>query len=224
MAQRSIGPSSTGVPFRVALTFDAEHPDRPHHQPNGVSAILDALAAHGARSTFFLQVRWVESEPEVARAIAGRGHLIGSHSFYHAHMDLLSAAGFRADVEKAERAIRQHLGVDPRPWLRFPFGAAAGDPSRIDLLRNLGYRHVGWNIEVNDWLTRATACRMAALMVGGAKAHGDGAIVLLHAWPQPVPAALAIALPALSAAGADFVRVDELDAPSGLQPIGEPRP
>jgi peptidoglycan-N-acetylglucosamine deacetylase len=212
------------MPFRVALTFDAEHPDRPHHEPDGVLAILDTLAAHGTRATFFLQGRWVESEPGVARSIARAGHLIGSHSFYHAHMDLFSDDGFRADVDKAERAIREHVGTDPRPWLRFPFGSAADDASRVGLLRSLGYRHVGWNVEAKEWLTRATACRVAALVEGGAKAHGDGAIVLLHTWPRPVPAALAIAVPALMEAGATFVCVDELDLPGGLQPVAEPRP
>lgn len=211
------------MPFRVALTFDAEHPDRPHHEPDGVLPILDTLAAHHTRATFFLQGRWVESTPDIAAAIAGAGHLIGNHSHYHAHMDLFSDAGFRTDIERAERAIRQHVGIDPRPWMRFPFGSAANDPARIalllEVLPSLGYRHVGWHVEAKDWLTHATAGRMAALIAGRAKAHGDGAIVLLHTWPQPVPAALDIAVPALWAAGARFVRVDELDLPPGLRPI-----
>jgi peptidoglycan/xylan/chitin deacetylase (PgdA/CDA1 family) len=214
------------MPFRVAFTFDTEHPDRPHHEPGGVTAILNTLAAEDTRATFFLQGRWVESEPDAAEAIARAGHLIGSHSYYHTHMDLLSDAGFRTDVDKAECAIRQHVGTDPRPWLRFPFGSAGNDSGRldhlrVDLLPKLGYRHVGWHVEANDWLTRATACRMAALIVGGAKEHGDGAIVLLHTWSPPVAAAVAIAVRELTDAGATFVRVDELDLPPGLQPIAE---
>jgi peptidoglycan/xylan/chitin deacetylase (PgdA/CDA1 family) len=212
------------MPFRVAITFDAEHPDRPHYERDGVPTILDILAAYRTRATFFLQGRWVEAEPEVANTIARAGHLIGSHSHYHAHMNLFSAAGFCTDVENAERAIRQHVKADPRPWLRFPFGSAASDPSRLELLRKLGYRHVGWHVEAKDWLTGATPTRVAALIVGRARAHGDGVIVLLHTWPRSVSAALAIALPELIASGADFVRVDELDLPPGLQPIADPRP
>jgi peptidoglycan-N-acetylglucosamine deacetylase len=193
-----------------------------------VLAILDKLATHDIRGTFFMQGRWVESEPKAARAIARAGHLIGSHSHYHAHMDLFTDRGFRTDVEKAERAIHQHTNTDPRPWLRFPFGSAADDQGRIDALRTdllqaLGYRHVGWHVEAKEWLIRATGCRVAALIVGGARAYGDGAIVLLHTWPRPVPAALVLAIPALRAAGATFVRVDELDLPPGLEPIAEPK-
>jgi peptidoglycan/xylan/chitin deacetylase (PgdA/CDA1 family) len=60
--------------------------------------------------------------------------------------------------------------------------------------------------------------------VRGARSHGDGAIVLLHTWPRTVPEALSIAIPALAAAGARFVRVDQLDLPAGLDPIADPRP
>jgi peptidoglycan-N-acetylglucosamine deacetylase len=212
--------------FRVALTFDTEHPDRPHHTPDGARAILEALATHRVRATFFVQGRWIESEPDAARAIARAGHLIGNHSHYHAHMDLFSDVGIRTDIETAERAIRRHVGADPRPWLRFPFGSAAIDPARwhrlrVDVSRALGYRHVGWHVEANDWLSRATPCRVAALVVGRAIAHGDGAIVLLHSWPRPVPAALDIALPQLADAGATFVRVDGLDLPPDLVPVAD---
>jgi peptidoglycan/xylan/chitin deacetylase (PgdA/CDA1 family) len=209
--------------FRVALTFDAEHPDRPH-RPGGSEAVLQTLADLAVPATFFLQGRWVESDPPLARRVAHAGHQIGSHSHYHARMGLFSADGFRTDVAAAESVIRRYVGVDPRPWFRLPFGAAATDARRIGLLSELGYRHVGWHVEPREWRTRATAAAVAASIRDGVSAHGDGAIVLLHTWPRPVPAALQLALPALAEAGARFVRVDELDLPAGLEPIADPRP
>jgi peptidoglycan/xylan/chitin deacetylase (PgdA/CDA1 family) len=175
-------------------------------------------------ATFFLQGRWVEAEPVLARRVRDAGHLIGSHSHYHARMGLLSAAGFRTDVAAAEAVIGRQLGVDPRPWFRFPFGSAATDAHRIALLAELGYRHVGWHVEPKEWQTRATVARVAGEIVDGVREHGDGAIVLLHTWPRPVPSALSSAIPALSAAGVRFVRLDELDLPAGLEPIADPRP
>jgi len=53
------------VAFRVALTFDAEHPDRPA-RPGNDERLLDALAAAGVRATFFVQGRWAEAYPAVA--------------------------------------------------------------------------------------------------------------------------------------------------------------
>jgi peptidoglycan/xylan/chitin deacetylase (PgdA/CDA1 family) len=209
--------------FRVALSFDAEHPDRPH-RPDGPEAVLAALADHRVTATVFLQGRWVESVPDLARQYVAAGHLIGSHSHYHARMGLFSTDGFRTDVTAAEGVIRRYLDVDPRPWFRFPFGSAATDGRRVAVLRELGYRHVGWHVEPKEWRTRATVQRVADGIVDGAISYGDGAIVLLHTWPRPMPQALALAIPRLAEAGATFVRIDELDLPAGLEPIGFPRP
>ena len=55
--------------MRVALTFDAEHPDRPH-RPGVQEGILDVLRDRSVRATFFLQGRWVEAFPETARRVA----------------------------------------------------------------------------------------------------------------------------------------------------------
>ena len=110
------------MPFRVALTFDAEHPDRPTH-PGVAESILTSLDQAQVRATFFIQGRWAEAEPRTARRIAEGGHLVGNHSHYHARMPLFHADGFLTDVNAAEAVIRDVVGVDPRPWFRCPFGA-----------------------------------------------------------------------------------------------------
>ena len=210
-------------PFRVALTFDAEHPDRPHHGEHA-GWVLDELVRLGVRATVFLQGRWVEAFPAMARRVAVEGHLVGNHSFYHARMPLLSPEGFAEDVREAERAIREATGVDPRPWLRFPFGAGADAVPIVGRLPELGYRHIGWDVEVYEWEPGRTAAEVAQRAVAGVVARGDGAIVLLHTWPDPVAPALADLVGRLSDHGARFVGVDELDLSEELTPVGSPRP
>jgi peptidoglycan/xylan/chitin deacetylase (PgdA/CDA1 family) len=208
---------------RVALTFDAEHPDR----PNGgdlTDAILAALAAAGARATFFLQGRWVEAVPAVARSIGGAGHLIGNHSHYHARIPLFTAHGLRTDVTTAEEIIRDEVGVDPRPWFRAPFGNGAERQELLELLNALGYRHVGWHVAPEEWQPAASAATVADAVVDGVRAHGDGAIVLMHTWPVPVRDALPDVLERLAGDGVRFVAVDELDLPPGLASIADPQP
>ena len=90
------------MPFRVALTFDAEHPDRPT-RPGVAEGLLDLLAAEQIQATFFIQGRWAEAYPTTAARIAADGHLVGNHSHYHARMTLLSESGFDTDVRDAER-------------------------------------------------------------------------------------------------------------------------
>jgi len=171
---------------------------------------MDQLDRLAVRATFFLQGRWVEAYPHAARRIADAGHLIGNHSHYHARTPLLTAAGLRTDVRAAESVIRRRTGVDPRPWFRLPFGSGEGDPVLAARIAELGYRHVGWDVEVGEWRARQSAQRVADAVVEGVRAHGDGAIVLLHTWPNPVARAMADLVARLRDAGVSFVRLDEL--------------
>lgn len=196
-------------PFRVALTFDAEHPDRPTEQ--GVhERVVEALDRHEVRATFFVQGRWVEAYPDLARALPGAGHLVGSHSFYHVRMPLLSRAGLENDVRRAERTIREVVRVDPRPWFRLPFGSGSSDRAVHRGLDALGYRHVHWDVNGREWRKRVTAREVEEELVRGTLERGDGAVVLMHSWPRPIPGALDGVVTRLRDAGADFVRIDEL--------------
>lgn len=196
---------------RVALTFDAEHPDRPLCPPGNAELILATLRDAGVRATFFVQGRWARSQPDTARRIAEDGHLVGHHSHYHARMPLFSADGLREDLRDGEEAIREVVGVDPRPWFRCPFGAGHDDPRVLGALEELGYRNVHWDVELEDWEPWRTAEDVAREAVEGALTHGDGAVVLLHTWPAPTGEALPEILERLSASGARFATVDELE-------------
>ncbi len=201
---------------RVALTFDAEHSDRPANL--GLTAtLLATLKRKGVRATFFVQGRWAEAFPDVARAIAAGGHLVGNHSHYHVRMPLLTDAGLTADIEEARRVIVAVTGVDPRPWFRCPFGAGATDARVQAAVVTAGYRHVGWHVAGDDWEPSRSPEVIAADVVGGVLAHGDGAVVLLHTWPTATLAALDSIVTRLTEAGHEFCRVDELPhAPAGV--------
>src|SRR5439155_17001666 len=186
------------APLRVALTFDAEHPDRPGTPPDATERILESLASRGARATFFLQGRWAEAQPALAARMASDGHLIGSHSHYHAPMTLLSDRGIRYDLRSAAAAIRKTTGVDPRPWFRCPFTAGEDDPRVIAALSALGYRVVSQHVVPRDWEPRASADDLVERTLHGVRAHGDGAIILLHAWPEATARALPIVLDRLA--------------------------
>lgn len=199
--------------MNAALTFDAEHPDRPHCPPWVAGQILEVLRRAEVRATFFLQGRWVEAYPHLARDIAQDGHRIGSHSFYHVRMRLLSDEGIASDVISAAQVIERVTGVDPRPWFRCPWGECARDARLLRVLAELGYRHVGWDVEVDEWDVARTPREVEDAAVNGVLAAGDRAIVLLHTWPASVPAALPGIINRLRAAGAEFPTLDELPTP-----------
>jgi peptidoglycan-N-acetylglucosamine deacetylase len=202
--------------LRVALTFDAEHPDR-RHDVGGTRTVIDTLAERDARATFFVQGRWVESDTPLAKRIVADGHLVGNHSFYHARMPLLSPEGFRTDVRAAESVIRRRLNVDPRPFFRLPFGSGAPHARQHELLASMGYRHIHWHFEVKEWRSRATVREIRDGVIDGALAHGDGAVVLLHPWPPVIAKALPAIIDGLRERGATFVDLRDLEElPDGL--------
>lgn len=196
---------------RVALTFDAEHPSRPHCPPGNTEKVLEVLRGHRARATFFLQGRWARSYPGTALAIAADGHLIGHHSRYHAPLPLLTEDGIRADVEEGQADITQTSGADPRPWFRCPFGEGHDDPRVIGILEMCGYLDVGWHVDARDWDADVTTDEVIESVVAGSRSHGDGAVVLMHTWPASTPEALPAILSRLHSDGATLVGVDALE-------------
>ena len=53
-------------PFRVALTFDVEHPEGAT-SVDATERILDTLGATGIAATMFVQGRWARAWPATAR-------------------------------------------------------------------------------------------------------------------------------------------------------------
>ncbi len=198
--------------MRAALTFDAEHPDRPGSAPGVTEKLVDLLAERAVAATFFLQGRWVEAYPELAARIVQDGHAVGSHSFYHAHMPLLSDEGLASDVHMAEEAIRSLAGADPRPWFRCPWGDGWDDERVLAVLERAGYRHAGWDVVAYDWVPDRTADDVRDAVLSGILSRDTGdATVLLHTWPERTLLALPSMLDGLWDAGVELARIDALD-------------
>ena len=198
--------------FRVALTFDAEHPDRPWCPPGNAERILDVLASDGVRATFFVQGRWAEAYPETARRIADEGHLVGHHSHYHARMPLLLDGGLRSDIadgrggdHRGDRGVDPHLGSDARSARVTTIRACSRRCERPAIATCIGTS----SSRTGSRGGRAPRSRRTA--IAGATAHGDGAVVLLHTWPGGTGDAIATMIEGLAEAGATFVRIDELE-------------
>jgi len=194
---------------RIALTIDTEHPDHPA-APGNLERQLEQLAERGARATFFVQGRWAASNPALARRIAADGHLIGNHSKSHAPMDMLTDEGIASSLREAEQMIEESSGVSPRPWFRCPYGDGANDPRVLGAIERAGYRHVGWDIDTTDWEPGRTPADMIVTVLDGLRMHGDGAVVLMHSWPDVTAAVIGDLVDHLRQEGADLVGVDEV--------------
>ena len=212
-----------GAYRRLALTFDAEHPDRRQCPPGVAERMLAILDRERVPATFFLQGRWVTAYPQLAQAIVAAGHLVGNHSHSHAPLMDLSDAGLSADIAAGESAIRSVTGADPRPWFRCPFGTGADDPRVLDALAQAGYINVHWDVAASDWEDECQAAPLENAIVEQAMKRGDGAIVLLHSWPAPTADALPGMINRLRAAGFRFVSVDAILDSKTHSPAGRGR-
>ena len=203
--------SETPLPGRPDL--DAEHPDRPTDV--GVTErLLDDAGARGGPGDVLRPGPLGGGLPgDRALGSPTAGHLVGNHSHYHARMPLLTDAGTgRGHRGRRDRPSEAATGVDPRPWFRCPFGAGPTDP-RVQAARHRGWA-TGTSAGTSGSRTgsrRRGAAVIEADVVAGTLAHGDGTVILLHAWPRRRARRCRAILGRLREAGATFVRIDRLD-------------
>lgn len=103
--------------------------------------ILELLARHGSRGTFFI-LGWVaERQPALVRAIAAAGHEIASHGWDHRRVTQLTPDEFR-DQARRSKALLEQLGGSPVIGYRAPsFSIVAGREWALDVLVEEGYRY-----------------------------------------------------------------------------------
>jgi peptidoglycan/xylan/chitin deacetylase (PgdA/CDA1 family) len=155
-------------PPAVALTFD----DGPH--PDGTPRMLEALAEHGARATFFVVGEQVAKRPALARLIVAQGHAIGLHGNQHRPHPLRSAAEMAQDYERGLAAIQDATGVSPRLH-RPPFGIYS--PPSLRMARERELQPLLWSQWGRDWRRSATPEQITQRAVGSVEA---GDVILLH--------------------------------------------
>jgi peptidoglycan/xylan/chitin deacetylase (PgdA/CDA1 family) len=171
---------------RIALTFD-DGPD-----PAWTPRVLDVLAKHGVRGTFFCVGHRAARAPETVRAIAAGGHEIGSHGWSHRSLWLCGPWKTAGEIDRAQTTLTELGGAPPR-FFRPPWGMV--NAAMFPLLRARELRPVFWSIQP-EGLRAAEADAQAAYVVR--RAH-PGAIVDLHdAEGTPgAPARLVAALPSM---------------------------
>lgn len=83
----------------------------PRRAADSVRRLLDLLASHDAKATFFT-LGWVaEREKSLIREIAAAGHELASHGYAHRELTGMARWQFRADLACARSAIEDLSGV-----------------------------------------------------------------------------------------------------------------
>jgi peptidoglycan/xylan/chitin deacetylase (PgdA/CDA1 family) len=127
---------------QLALTYD-DGPNDP-----GTLHLLDVLAKHEVKATFFVLGKFVEQKPEIVRALARAGHVIGNHSWDHPRLIFASNAELRSQIERTQKAIFDASGVTPLLF-RPPYGGRR--PGTLSAVYRLDLAPVMWNVTCYDW-------------------------------------------------------------------------
>ena len=153
----------------VALTFD-DGPD-----PVRTPELLEVLARHDVKATFFLTGKQVAANPELVRRIVAEGHVVGNHTYSHSGwFPLLNLRNTVRELDDASRAIEEVTALRPRLF-RPPFGVT--NPTIARAVKELRLLPIGWSIRSFDTVSRTPRAKVLARMMR--RLHA-GAVILLH--------------------------------------------
>ncbi len=160
------------VPDRhVVLTFD----DGP---TAWTTKILDVLAAHRVRATFFVIGARVAERPDLVRRMREEGHEVGVHTYTHANMANVPPWRLRMEIDQTELAVAAATGSTTE-LLRPPYSSqvdALGPADWRALQRSGNLRAVFTDLDTRDWSKPGVGRILAA----GLPTGEDGAVVMLH--------------------------------------------
>jgi len=153
----------------MALTFDDGSDSA------NTLEILDILDEYNVKCTFFITGENATNHPVSANKILEQGHEIGNHSYNHPHLNQLTAAEMKTEIQDCHTAIRVATNTDVKPLFRPPYGEY--NSNALVVLESIGYQWtIMWTIDTIDW-DGTLADAMINKVLTNAK---PGAIVLMH--------------------------------------------
>jgi peptidoglycan/xylan/chitin deacetylase (PgdA/CDA1 family) len=182
---------------QVAMTFD----DGPH--PAYTPKLLEILAKHGAKATFFVVGEMAERAPELVKAEAAAGHDVGNHTYHHVNLTKIPSPAVATEIKACGNVVQQITGKPPHL-----FRPPGGDYNRhvAEVAEALGYTMVLWTDDPGDYASpgdRTIETRVLDRI-------GNGGIVLMHDGVQQTLDVLPQILDYLRRKGYRFVTVDEM--------------
>lgn len=164
---------------KVHLTFD----DGP--TPGVTDQVIDLLATHNVKATFFCLGRQVKQHPELVKKLVEQGHCVGNHGFAHLNGWATDRKRYLADAEEGQKALAE-LGIDAQ-FYRPAYGKA--NLSALPMLKDRYQRIVMWDLLPHDYNTQLSAEKVLHNAVSQVQA---GSIIVLHDSDKAAPNMLAV--------------------------------
>jgi polysaccharide deacetylase family protein (PEP-CTERM system associated) len=144
-------------PFACALTIDVEEwyhtclvpdyveparrPTLPRELDRLLPSLLQVLAAHRCRATFFTLGEVAAELPGRVREIAAAGHEVACHGMHHLRVTHVQPRRFAAALERAKKSLEDLLG-EPVDGYRAPeWSLRSIDNPRLRVVAELGFQY-----------------------------------------------------------------------------------
>ena len=224
VATQTAGSNNPKSATEPKITFNSVHVDGPYIAmtfDDGPSAtltpkLLDLLAAHHIKATFFVIGENVAEHPDIVARAAREGHEIANHSWSHPNLAKMSDEGVRRQLRQTDEAIKSATGTRPT-LLRPPYGSITEREKRW-IHDEFGYQIVLWDVDPYDWKRPGPAVVRNRIL----QETRPGSIVLSHDIHPGTIEAMPSTFDALKAKGFKFVTVSELIRAAAVEPSATP--
>jgi len=132
---------------RLALTYD-DGPNDPY-----TLRLLDVLARHDVKATFFMIGRHVKARPDIVRAVHDHGHAIGNHTYTHPNLIFCGGRQTQLEIGSCAVVLQETIGPSPRIF-RPPYGGR--HPVTLTAIRQMAYTAVMWSVSSYDWSAKSS--------------------------------------------------------------------
>jgi len=194
--------SDTGTP-KVSLSFDAAWGNE------DTAKILEILAKHNVKVTFFMTGGWIEKYPDDVKAIATAGHDLANHSENHKQMSKLSADSCVDEILKPHEKVKNLTSID-MTLFRPPYGDYNNTLIKTANER-CNYHVIQWDVDSLDW--KDYTAKQITDRILNHKHLGNGSIILMHNGAKHTAEALESIILGLQEKGYELVPISQLILP-----------
>jgi peptidoglycan/xylan/chitin deacetylase (PgdA/CDA1 family) len=123
---------------KIAISFDAAW------GADDTDELLRILADNNIKTTFFMCGYWIDKYPDEVKKIYEAGHDLGNHSATHPHMNSLSSAEIKKELDDTYKKVYDLTGYE-MSLFRPPFGEY--NNTVVTTARECGYNVIQWDVD-----------------------------------------------------------------------------
>ena len=155
----------------VALTYD-DGPNPPY-----TGQLLNVLAKHNVKATFFMIGNRIERYPETVRRVITEGHEVGNHTYSHPVLGFLPPSYVQRQIERTDDLLQQY-DIAKDSVFRAPLLTRFLPVAYV--LAKLDRTHISCNVWSWDWTTQNPDKITETVLKQTLSSTGAGSIIVLH--------------------------------------------